>query len=122
QDEVSAKSVPRQLANQPVILVAVIQVVSEDHIGLQRPAQFVEHVLELFCLSREITITEPEETQLGAGRLRQPPRGGRAGFLCPPALGGEDRPYEAHLGTFACPTDQGCTTADLDVVAMRTDA
>src|SRR5712691_2848535 len=64
QDEMVAKRIPRQFADDPVILVEVVTVMSKNQIGSELVFQFLEINFDTCIKRREIAIIETSDHQL----------------------------------------------------------
>ena len=117
-----AKSVPREVRNNPMILVQVVPVVGEYQIRLKLFLQGFEQLLNGLPFIGKASVREIPNHDCGArGRSKEQPGCGK-GF--PFSLWGrtENNPIEIKPAILLKHAQNRSAAADLDVVAMRAKA
>ena len=122
EDEVIAKSVPRQLAYQTVVLVKIVSAMREDYIGGEDFLEFLEAFFNRWTEVGKESISKRFHHDSLLARPPQERIGAALGFFGTPRIGTEDEPVELD-GLRPLDHSQHCpTAADLDVVAVRPQA
>ena len=98
EDQVVAPRVPRQLASQPVVLVQVVALMSEDQVRRELRLEAVEELLDRAALVRKERIAEipdddPRRAEAGREVGSAPPS-----LLRTLAVAGQDDPQDLGLG------------------------
>lgn len=122
QDQVTSESIPREVRQKPVILVAVIPIVGEDQIRLKGSLDLLEIFLDVLALERKETALESlDDNSLPSGPAQEGSRA-RAGFPRTAALRAEHHPPNVELAVISDQLEQRSATTNLDVVRVRTQA
>jgi hypothetical protein len=121
QDQVAAEGVPGQLGHQPVVLVAVLQAVGEDQVGVDLGLEPLEALLHGPAVVGEEAVPEPLHGDPGpAGALEE--RGRAVGrLLGPPAGPAQHQPVHGQPRVLGHQPQDGPAAADLDVVGVGPD-
>src|SRR5207237_1829417 len=116
-----SERVPRQLAQEPVVLVQVVPVVGEDHVRLDLALELLEGALDVAAVVGEERVRKPTEAHLDR----------RAGEQCPGAPLGlasaclvgaaDDDPADLEPAVEPLQAQQGTAAADLEVVGVRAE-
>ena len=117
-----AQRVPRQLADETVILVKVVSRVSEDQVGLDSRLQLLERVLDLAADVREEAVAKAVDDDLVRSRrlARNASALARASSARAPSARG--RPRSPRLRRCGWQREQRRAAADLDVVRVAPSA
>src|SRR5215469_2120744 len=119
EDQVIPEGVPRQLRNQPVILMEIVAMVSEDEIGLKIALDRLHEFLDGPPLVREKTVAKASNYNARPSRcLEKQPRG-LAGFSFSLRRGTENDPVELEIGIFPRQAKNRAAATDLNIVAVR---
>jgi hypothetical protein len=118
---VPTEGVPRQLGDQPVILVGVVAAGDDDEVGSDLPFEVLEHLLDRGPHPGEEPVPEALKHD---GRLLDvlwERRGGAHCLPLPDTRGGQHHPGDAQREWSRGQVQQGPAAADLDVVGVRPD-
>jgi hypothetical protein len=66
---VVAKAVPRELGDRSVVLMFVVTVVGEDHVGSHGRLQSLEEVLDVGTDVREVALAKVLDADVGGGGI-----------------------------------------------------
>jgi hypothetical protein len=118
---VAAEGVPGQLGHQPVVLVAVLQAVGEDQVGVDLGLEPLEALLDRPAVIGQEAVPEPLDRDPDlAGALGE--RGRAVGRLLGPLAGAtQHQPVHRQAGVLGDQPEDGAAAADLDVVGMGAD-
>ena len=119
QNQVIAERLPGDVRDDPVILVAVVAAMSENHVRRERSLDRFEHVLDLAQGGGEVPVAELVDVY----PARSGPGQELAGALPGLALAGssgtaEDDPMTVHVAPGREEGEDRAATADLDVVGV----
>src|SRR5712692_230477 len=121
EDELVAPGVPRQVGDQPVVLVEITAVVGEDQVGGELPLDRLEVVLDGGAHPGQVAVPVVAD---GHRRLLHAFQEGRrrgARLRRPLPRGGEDDPSDLDVGALGGKAQHGPAAADLDVVRVRAE-
>jgi hypothetical protein len=93
-----APRVPRELADEPVILMEVVPGVGEDHVRVEPALELLEHVLHLAADVGKEPVAKPVDNDLRASRRSHEGVGARPRLALPVPLGAEHDPRDLDLG------------------------
>src|SRR5581483_996837 len=122
ENHVVAKGAPGDLGEQPVILVSVLPVVSEDQVRIGLPFELFEQVLHLVAHERQEAVGKGAENLFAerAGGRKQLGTADR--FGAPLILSTENHPMNSRTGMPLSQREQRTSAADFDVVGMGPQA
>ena len=117
-----AEGIPGQLPDGPVVLVQVRGVVGEDQVGVRSRFERLEPILDGGADEGEIALAKGVDLDLDAPGPGQQLGGGGARFRLARGSGGEDHPAHGASRVLREQAQDGSAAADLQVVAMRSQA
>ena len=121
QYQVIAKRIPRQIGDQPVILMPVLAVVSEDDVWRVPLLQLFKTLLDVVPDVRKETVPEGPHLDLCVGCSLQKPGRARLRLNRPLPCRTEDHPVARSRSHEWQAASAACRRTDLEIVGMRTE-
>jgi hypothetical protein len=119
QNEVVSKSIPGKIGKDPVVLVAVIPIMSEYQVRLKLALELLEKFFDFLALEREEAAPKVLDQDLTFARVPQELLGTRPGFLGATTFSAKDYPEAMQTGHFPCHSENRSSAADLDIIGVR---
>jgi hypothetical protein len=119
QNEMVSKRVPRQLVDQPVILMQVTTVMSENKIRINDPLYSFELVFDFGSPIGEKTIAMRPDHNIFRPCTAQEKASTTQRFASANSIRAEDNPVDAGRRVSLEQAQNGTAAADLDIVRMR---
>src|SRR6476469_3283586 len=121
EDQVVAPRVPRELASQPVVLVQVVALMSEDQVRRELRLEAVEELLDRAALVRKERIAKIPDDDPRCAEAGREVGSALPRLLRTLAVAGQDDPQDLGLGISLRQPQDRRAAADLDVVWVGTD-
>src|SRR5437879_1239927 len=119
QNQVIAERLPDDVRDDPVILVAVVAAMRENHVRRKRSLDRFEHLLDLAQGGGEVAIAELVDVDLARSSPGQELAGALPGLALAGSSGAaEDDPMTVHVAPCREEGEDRAATADLDVVGV----
>src|SRR5437879_3167044 len=119
QNQVIAERLPDDVRDDPVILVAVVAAMRENHVRRKRSLDRFEHLLDLAQGGGEVAIAELVDVDLARSSPGQELAGAVPGLALAGSSGtAEDDPMTVHVAPGREEGEDRPATADLDVVGV----
>jgi hypothetical protein len=117
-----APCIPSEFGGQAMILMPIVQPVSDDNIRVDLSLQFFEIALHIGVLRWKKPIPEVCNDDLSRGRARKQCARTATRLCGSDPLRAEDNPSHVDCWHTRQPSENGSAAANLKVVAMRADA
>src|SRR4029079_14859206 len=121
EHDVIPEGVPRQLADEAVVLVQVVARVREHEVRSNARLELLERVLHIGSRVREVSVAETEHVDRALGRVPEEQLRAPACLVRPLATRGEDDPLHGEAWVRPDEREDGAAAADLEVVRVGAD-